>query len=92
MTWAGAVLYWGTTPRSPQGHLKVTAVKGQTEKTPMISSFLSILSNPFGVQVSSLLQMTAVDTFFVGYHFTTHRKGFACNFSLGVITPLVFPN
>ena len=42
-----------------------------------------------------VLQMTAVDTFFVGYHFTTHRKGFVCHSSLewggGVIIPLVFP-
>ena len=29
-----------------------------------------------------VLQMTAVDTFFVGYHFTTHRKGFVCHSSL----------
>ena len=27
--------------------------------------------------------MTVVDTLLVGCHFTTHRKGFVCNFSLG---------
>ena len=44
MTWAGAGLYWGTTPRSFRNSLQ-----GQTEKTRFFG-FLSI-TNPFVVQV-----------------------------------------
>ena len=36
--------------------------------------------------------MTVVDTLLVGYHFTTHRKGFVCNFSLWGDYPLCIPH
>ena len=35
--------------------------------------------------------MTAVDTLVVGFHFTTHRKGFLCNSTLGSDYPLGIP-
>ena len=41
MTWVGAVLYWGTTPRSSKGHCKVKL------KKIIFGGFLSI-PNLFG--------------------------------------------
>ena len=76
MTWVGAVLYWGTTPRSHQGHLKVTA-KSNYKKT-WFFWFLSI-PNPFGVQV--IITNDCCWHIFgrVPFHHTLQ----VCNFTLG---------
>ena len=74
----------------PQSHFKVISrsLQGHTKENMIFLIFYR-----FQTQLGCrwVLHMTAVDTLLVGYHYTTHRKRIVCNFSLGVITPLVFP-
>ena len=65
---------WCCASRSLQAHWKVKLIKHDLLGCYLFRTHLGCMC---------VLQMTAVDTLLVGYHFTTHRKGSVCHFSLG---------
>ena len=73
--WCCALLGYHHKVTLSQGHCKVKLAKNMTFR--IFCRFQTQLGCRW------LLQMTVVDTLLVGCHFTTHRKGFVCNFSLG---------
>ena len=76
---------------SPQDHLKVIlgSQQRQTDKKTWTKCNCYRFQNHLGCRW--VLQMTAVYTFLVGYHFNTHLKGLEGNCSIGGELPFGIP-
>ena len=83
MTCDDVVVYWGTTPKSHQGQIKVIS-RSNWYKNVICFTFTDL-------KLMCGAGKYSVHTFFIAYHLDTHLNGFWGIFSpVGVNTLLVF--